>query len=80
MAGILRRVHRIIAILFLISIPPAAYASFTGNPTAPSPVVYIPLFPLLGLVLTGTYLLVRPWIDGWRGRRNLHNPSEAVRP
>lgn len=64
----LRRFHRIMAILFLLSIPPAGYFSFTGDPTSPSPVVYIPLFPLLGLTLTGTYMLVRPWVMRLRGR------------
>ena len=45
-----RRVHRIFAVLFLLTIPPAAYFSFTGDPNSPHPVVY------------GTWMLVRPWI------------------
>jgi hypothetical protein len=65
----IRRVHRIFAILFLLSIPPAGYASFTGDPASPSPVVYVPLFPLLILTLTGTYQLVMPWIRQIRARR-----------
>jgi hypothetical protein len=69
-----------VAILFLISIPPAAYASFTGDPAAPSPLVYIPLFPLLFLTLTGTYLLVRPWFDAWRGRRTPQQTLDATEP
>jgi hypothetical protein len=66
--GFLRRTHRVISILFLLSIPPAAYYSFTGDRANPSPVVYLPLFPLFGLMLTGTYLLVRPWVLRWRAR------------
>lgn len=65
--SVLRKTHRILAILFLLSIPPAAYFSFTGDPTSPSPVVYIPLFPLFGLTFTGTYMLVRPWILRMKG-------------
>jgi hypothetical protein len=65
----IRRVHRIFAILFLLSIPPAAYASFQGDPASPSPVVYVPLFPLLVLTLTGTYQLAMPWIRHFRARR-----------
>lgn len=71
----LRRTHRVVAILFLLSIPPAAYASFTGDPASPSPVVYVPLFPLLFLTLTGTYMLVRPWIQRLRTRAK--RPTEA---
>jgi hypothetical protein len=66
--ALLRRIHRWIALFFLLSIPPAAYASFTGDPQAPSPLVYVPLFPLFGLILTGTYLLVKTWIQGRRAR------------
>jgi hypothetical protein len=32
-----RRVHRILAVLFLLTIPPAAYFSFTGDPDSPHP-------------------------------------------
>jgi|GEM_PF-3302549 len=67
--AILRKIHRISAIVFLLSIPPAGYFSFTGDPLSPSPVVYVPLFPLLALTLTGTYQLVAPWIRAFRARR-----------
>lgn len=62
----LRKAHRIIAVLFLLSIPPAFIASFTSSTV--SPVVYLPLFPLLGLTLTGTYFLIKPWLP----RRKAH--------
>ena len=65
----LRRSHRVIAILFLVTIPPAAYFSFTATGDEVSPVVYFPLLPLLGLALTGTYLLVKPWVQRFRSRR-----------
>lgn len=60
-----RRIHRISATLFLLSIPPAAYASFTGGT---SPWVYVPLAPLLFLALTGSYQLVMPWVRRRRAR------------
>jgi hypothetical protein len=61
----IRRFHRVNAVLFLVSIPPAAFFSFAAAGGDPSPVVYIPLLPLLGLTLTGTYQLVMPWVR-WR--------------
>lgn len=68
--GVLRKTHRVIAVLFLLTIPLAAYASFQGNdPANPSPLVYLPLFPLLLPTITGTYLLVRPWVVKLRSRR-----------
>lgn len=56
---LLRRIHRVIAAAFLLAIPPAAYASVKGG--EPALFVYLPLFPLLALTLTGGYLLVAPW-------------------
>ena len=55
-----RRVHRILAVLFLQSIPPAAYFSFASDPVAPHPIVYLPLFPLAWMVIAGKWMLVRP--------------------
>lgn len=59
---VVNRVHRASAILFLLTIPPAWYFSMNGDPASPSPVVYLPLFPLLALTVTGTYQLVAPWL------------------
>ena len=56
----LRKIHRVSAILFLVSTIPAGFASAQGG--EPSPVVYIPLVLLLGLALTGIYQLVVPWL------------------
>lgn len=64
----LRRAHRLIAVLFLLTIPPAGFSSLSATGGEVSPVVYLPLFPLSGLILTGGYLLVRPW--GRRLREN----------
>ena len=64
--SVIRRTHRIVAGLFLLTIVPAAYFSFTGDPTSPHPLVYAPLLPLLLLTVTGSYQLVLPWT---RGRR-----------
>lgn len=58
----LRKTHRVMAGLFLLTIPPAAYFSLTGDQASPSPFVYFPLFPLFVLTLTGTYQLVVPWL------------------
>lgn len=68
-AVVITRVHRASAVLFLVSIPPAWYFSMKGDPLAPSPVVYLPLLPLLGLTVTGIYQLVAPWIRRYRARQ-----------
>jgi 4-amino-4-deoxy-L-arabinose transferase-like glycosyltransferase len=67
--GALRRTHRVIAVLFLLAIPPAGYFSLSAAGGEVSPVVYLPLFPLFGLILTGGYLLVRPWVRRLRANR-----------
>ncbi len=64
--AVIIKIHRIAAGLFLLLIAPAAYASATEDPASPSPLVYLPLLPLLVLTVTGAYQLVRPWIR--RGR------------
>ncbi|WP_423747548.1 hypothetical protein V5735_23600 (plasmid) [Haladaptatus sp. SPP-AMP-3] len=64
----LRRAHRVIAVLFLLSIPPAGYFSFSAAGGEVSPVVYLPLLPLLGLILTGGYLLIDPWVKRFQAR------------
>jgi hypothetical protein len=73
----LRRAHRVVAALFLLCIPPAAWFSLTATGDEVSPVVYFPLVPLFGLMLTGSYLLVRPWIQRFRTRGT---SPEAVEP
>ncbi|MHB1260256.1 MAG: hypothetical protein ACYC2H_00930 [Thermoplasmatota archaeon] len=67
-ARIITKVHRVGAGLFLLSIVPAGYASFTGN--VESPLVYLPLPFLFVLILTGTYQLVMPWIRRRRAHRS----------
>lgn len=74
---LIRKAHRIFALLFLLTIPPAAYFSLTGDPEAPSPFVYLPLFPLLFLLLGGTYLLVAPWVRKARAGRTAQGPGSA---
>jgi heme A synthase len=59
--SVVRRTHRVVAGIFLITIVPAAYFSFTGDPNSPHPLVYAPLLPLLLLIVTGSYQLVLPW-------------------
>ena len=70
--SVIRRTHRIVAGLFLLTIVPAAYFSFTGDPNSPHPLVYAPLLPLLLLTVTGSYQLVLPW-----SRRRRTNASAA---
>ena len=71
--SVVRRTHRIVAGLFLLTIVPAAYFSFTGDPNSPHPLVYAPLLPLLLLTVTGSYHLVLPWTR----RRRRVNASAA---
>lgn len=68
-AAVITKVHRVCAALFLLSIVPAGYASFTGDASNPSPLVYLPLPFLFGLILTGIYQLVAPWIRRHRSKR-----------
>ncbi len=71
----LRRFHRVVAVLFLVSIVPAGFASSRGG--QPAFAVYLPLFPLLGLTVTGSYLLVRPWVQRLRSRVRSRGRVEA---
>lgn len=73
-AGI-TKVHRACAALFLLTLLPAGYASFTGDAADPSPLVYLPLPFLFVLILTGTYQLLAPWIRKARARRAAQGPS-----
>lgn len=72
---LITRIHRVSAVLFLLSIVPAGFASAKGGD--PSPVVYVPLVFLLGLTLTGTYQLVMPWVRRRRARRTPRGHVEA---
>jgi hypothetical protein len=65
----INRIHRWSAGLFLLSTIPAGYASLTGDPASPSPLVYLPLPFLFALMVTGTYQLVLPWIRRRRAGR-----------
>ncbi len=58
--AIITKGHRVSAGLFLLSMIPAGYASFKGDPA--SPLVYLPLPFLFALILTGAYQLVAPWL------------------
>jgi hypothetical protein len=63
------KIHRVCAGLLLLSMVPAAYASFTGDRAHPSFWVYLPLLFLFPLIITGTYQLVLPWVRKARARR-----------
>ena len=63
MADNFRKVHRVIAVLFLLALPFAIYGTVTTkDPADPSPLTYFPVPFLFLLTITGTWLLVRPWI------------------
>ncbi|HUR68493.1 MAG TPA: hypothetical protein VM370_04545 [Candidatus Thermoplasmatota archaeon] len=63
----LRKVHRVLAIVFLLSLPPATWASIWGG-GKPAFFVYAPIPLILLLAVSGTYMLVRPWILKARSR------------
>lgn len=69
MADAFRRVHRVLAVLFLLTLPVVIWASATGDPKDPSPLVYLSVPPMLVLTVTGTWLLVRPWLAKRRAQR-----------
>lgn len=56
----LRKAHRVVAGLFLLSMIPAGIVSAMGK--VESPWIYAPLPFLFALILSGTYLLARPWV------------------
>lgn len=71
---IITKIHRIFAGGLLLSMIPAAYFSFRGG--SPNFWVYLPLFFLFPLILTGTYQLVLPWVRKARaGRKSGDGPS-----
>lgn len=67
--AVIHRIHRIAAMLFLLSIIPAGWASFRGG--EPAALVYLPLVFLAALSLTGIYQLVLPWARRFRARRTV---------
>ena len=70
---IITKIHRICAGGLLLTMLPAAYVSFKGDPE--SPFVYLPLLFLFPLILTGTYQLVLPWVRRMRARRTARGPA-----
>ena len=68
LAAVITRIHRIAAIVILLAIPPAWWASARGG--EPAALVYAPLAPLFVLIITGTYQLVAPWVRRVRAGRS----------
>lgn len=63
----IRRAHRIIAALWLLFIVIALSLEAADGPE--SPLVTIPIgVLLLVLAITGSYLLLRPWVQRFRAR------------
>ena len=73
--AVINKVHRVCAGFLLLSMVPAAYASFTGDRAHPSFWVYLPLLFLFPLIITGTYQLVLPWVRKYRSRRAAQGPA-----
>lgn len=64
--GYIRRAHRIISALWLLSFALALIATAAG---VSSPVVTAPaLVLLIILIFTGSYMLARPWVQRFRAR------------
>jgi len=62
----IRQSHRWLAILFILTVLAASYAAATGQ-EADSVLYYLPLLPLLLLMLSGLYLFALPYVVRWRG-------------
>lgn len=56
----IRQTHRVVGALWLLSVPLYAVSDVGGALPGPS----LPLLSLVGLILTGGYLLLRPWVRG----------------
>lgn len=73
----IRRAHRIIATLWLLFIAIALSLEAVGGPESPFITAPIGVLLLL-LALSGTYLLVRPWVQRFRASRIQHTESDTV--
>lgn len=61
-----RRAHRIIATLWLLSVALVLVVLATG--AEESIVINLPVVLILALAVTGFYLLARPWVQRFRAR------------
>lgn len=63
----IRRAHRIFAPLWLLAIALAIAVPAAGGGEAPM-LTTLAVILLIPLVLTGSYLLVQPWVQRFRAR------------
>jgi hypothetical protein len=63
----IRRSHRWIAGLFLITVAANFAAMTQGQP--PAWITYAPLLPLFILMATGSWMLAKPHLANWQARR-----------
>lgn len=63
-----RRVHRLVAIVFTLTVAANFAAMLWGPP--PAWITFAPLPPLLFLMITGIAMLARPWMASVRGRNS----------
>lgn len=63
----IRQLHRWISIAFTLGVMTYMAAMTRGQP--PAWVGLLALVPLILLLLTGLYMLVRHYLGWWRGRR-----------
>ena len=62
----IRQSHRWLSMLFIATVLVATYAAATGQDTE-SVLYYLPLAPLLLLMLSGLYLFALPYLNRRRG-------------
>lgn len=68
----IRQIHRWLSIAFTVTVI-ANIIAFAQGGTPPSWLVYLPLFPLLLLWLSGLYMFVLPYAGKWSRRRLREN-------
>lgn len=63
-----RQAHRWLSVLFVVGVAAATLVAASGQDTD-SVLYYVPLPPLLLLMLSGLYLFALPYAARWRGGR-----------
>ena len=63
----IRQVHRLLAILFTLTVIANFVAMAQGTP--PAFVTYSPLPPLFLLMFTGLYMFSLPYVAAWKAKR-----------
>lgn len=61
----IRRSHRWLSILFVLTVGATSFAAASGQ-AEESWLYYLPLAPLLLLMISGLYLFALPYVSRWR--------------